>query len=99
LKKRVWAKDAKRYTKAKLLSDVFQTLQCAGIALRGKLVAEVLEVAFCSLQAAVLQRGAVQLPHLGLLTIELRPDDKFHFHFMPCQSMARMMRAAMVEEE
>jgi nucleoid DNA-binding protein len=86
------------YTKRKLLADVLMTLKSMKISVTGRVVAELLEVAFATLQQALLQRGSVELPGIGELRIRVI-DDRPQYFFTPSVEITRRIRAAMAEDE
>lgn len=82
------------YTKANLVSDVIHTMLQSKVYISSKLIVEVVEIAFVSLQTALLSRGKITVPHIGDVTWVFDAEDKPVFTFTPAPDLKRRVRAS-----
>ncbi len=82
------------YTKAHLVSDVIRTLLQSGVGIKSKVVVEIVEIAFVSLQTALLSRGKITVPHVGDVSWVFDDEDKPAFTFIPSPDLKRRIRAS-----
>ena len=83
------------YIKSRLVSDVLQTMLAAKQRVKGAMVVEIIEIAFVSLQTALLLKGKVTVPHIGDVAYAL--DDKLNpiFTFTPSPDLRRRIKSSM----
>lgn len=86
------------YTKRLFMADVFLTMKAMKFSVSGKLLAELIEVVFATLQQGLLQRGTIILPSLGEIRIRII-DGQPKFFFEPSAEVTRRLRAALAEAE